>query len=322
MWSNHSDVFLLTYKTHRKDAIFCPDLVMKPSDKRAFSRGRNTLLLAAQLQELRYGWAYEYYVFLDSDVAVVGTWQSALPGWEHFLQEWQPAIGAPLYWNENIPVFYTHIFNREQDVDTDSVRSIYWHDQMFTALHHEAAQLVLPLDSSVDMLDAMISQWKMQIRANLLFRGHILLYMGMEVRNPKHERDNDAAIQATTENISIELREQVPPRLRHCVLDIWSIFALQLSDTGFRARHMRGTMTESMRLKPPKAHASLELAHGESGAVWLHSYYPWARAARKQWDYSTATLETSSSCDDEPRFRGYWWGKPCHGPKYRPLRFA
>merc|ERR1740122_845260 len=82
----------------------------------------------------------------------------------------------------------------------------------------------------------MISQWHMSSRASILFRGHVLLYMGMELRNPKHERDADDAVQEQCENVSARLRAQLPPRLRHCILNPWNAYAVSFSDTSFTAR--------------------------------------------------------------------------------------
>ena len=141
MWTNSSAVFRLTYKTRYDDAVFCPDLVMKKHDKRAFSQGRNALLLAARLQELRQGWAYGYYIFMDGDVRVdgPGSWGEALAAFQGFLHKWEPAIGVPLYHNEENEILITHLFNREQDSKVSDVRSISWFDQLFVAIHREAA---------------------------------------------------------------------------------------------------------------------------------------------------------------------------------------
>ncbi|CAE8676702.1 unnamed protein product, partial [Polarella glacialis] len=151
MWSNTSDVFRLTYRTRHEDAIFCPDLVMRPDDKGAFARGRNTLLLAARLEELRRGCAYQYYIFLDGDVEVYpGDWASSLLGFESFLQIWSPAVGVPLFFNADVPFLLTHLFKKEQHQDPEEPLSISWYDQLFVAIHREAAQVILPLDPSWD----------------------------------------------------------------------------------------------------------------------------------------------------------------------------
>jgi len=316
MWSNHSDTFLLTYRTRRHDAIYCPDLRMRPDDKGAFSRGRNTLFLAAQLQELRRGWAYTYFVFSDADAVAHGSWPVALPDWERFLKEWEPAIGAPLFFKEDLPFLYTHLFNREHRADPKHPRSIYWHDQMFMAVHREAARVVLPMDSSLDTRDHMISQWKMLSEASLLWRGHVLLHMGMQVVNPAHGRpEDDEGLESQCKNVSATLRSQVPPKLQRCVLDLWSGFGLTFSTSGFQARRLGGSVGPNFRLVEDEA----DMRPGEAGFVWLHSYYPWGTPAKKRWDYSTATLATSPNCDDEPEARGYWWGTTCHGPPGRDI---
>merc|ERR1711972_509934 len=88
---------------------------------------------------------------------------------------------------------------------------------------------------------------------------------------------------------------------------------MTFSESGFRARHLRGRVRPDFRLHVTHD----QMFPGESSVVWVHSYYPWAAPARKRWDYSAATLATSPSCDEEPDFRGFWWRHPCHGPKYR-----
>eukprot|EP00927_Polykrikos_kofoidii_P049742 TRINITY_DN43762_c0_g1_i1.p1 TRINITY_DN43762_c0_g1~~TRINITY_DN43762_c0_g1_i1.p1 ORF type:complete len:419 (+),score=58.58 TRINITY_DN43762_c0_g1_i1:45-1301(+) len=314
MWSDNSDVFRLTYKTQMEDAIFCPDLVFQRGDQRAFGRGRNTLLVAAHLEELRRGWAYEYYVFMDSDVesvplpgdaADVWSWRVSLDRFKMFLHEWRPAIGMPLYVNEAVPILYTHLFLLEMGRARHSPNTVYWYDQMFIAVHRQAAERILPLDVSLDMKDSQISQWNMTITAALLYRGHMLLCKGMALRNPVHAREPDNEIEMGMRGVSAMLRAKVPPRLRHCILTVWNTFAFSFSSQTFSARHVTN---RSRRLRP-----------GENGYFYIHSYYPWGTAVHKRWNYATATLDTSPTCDDEPDHRNFWWGSTCDGPQVQPM---
>merc|ERR1712048_533599 len=98
------------------------------------------------------------------------------------------------------------MFNFEMETAASDPRTVYWHDQMFVAVHREASQLIFPLDAELDMVDAMISQWNMSVMASLLFRGHILLYKGLQVRNPLHGRDPDQQVQFQMESVSAKIR--------------------------------------------------------------------------------------------------------------------
>lgn len=319
MWSDHADMFRLTYRTQRPDAIFCPDLIMSVGDQRAYTQGRNTLLLAARLQELRSEQAYLYYVFSDGDVEVYPSWTQALPQFEAFLEHWEPAIGVPLFYHERSAsqgaFLYTHLFSRERGANHMRPRSIAWHDQLFVAYHREAAELLLPLDSRLDFIDHMISQWKAVTSANVLFRGHILLYQGMEVRNPEHGRPQDVAIQPQCENVSRAIRWRAPRRLRQCVLDVWNTFYLDVEHNGFRAEHVQKHVTRNFRLKH-RGDAFIRRPVGSNadagrGYVFLHSYFPWGIAKRKDQDYRNARFATAAGCEDEPASREFDWALPC-----------
>eukprot|EP00928_Gymnodinium_smaydae_P005927 TRINITY_DN12053_c0_g2_i1.p1 TRINITY_DN12053_c0_g2~~TRINITY_DN12053_c0_g2_i1.p1 ORF type:complete len:427 (-),score=79.64 TRINITY_DN12053_c0_g2_i1:107-1387(-) len=316
MWSDSSDFFWLTYRRRREDAIFCPDLVVLPTDKSAFSRGRNTLLLAAQMEEMRRGYAYMYYVFMDSDLEASGGWSHSLPGFLSFLRTWEPAVGVPLYWNTNVDVLYTHLFNWEHETEPTSPRSIYWHDHCFVATHHEAAKLLYPHDSDLDTGDAMISQWYLSGWAALLFRNHVLVDTTFEVSNPGHGRPPDDAVQARCENASLRIRRSIPEHLRECVLDPWNAFAMAFSESGFRARHIRAYVKGDLRLEYPER-ALEDTWWGETGTIMVHSYYPWGRPSKKTWDYSTATVDKVPGCGDEPQYRNHRWRQPCPGLRSR-----
>jgi len=318
MWSVRADVYTLTYRMPRPDALFCPDLAKSASpDQSYFSRGRNALLVAAQLEELRRGAAYTYYIFADSDLEAVGGWRSRLPGFEAFLlEEWQPAVGVPTFINEASDLPYTHLFQLEQaSSDPNRPRTTYHFDYMFVAVHREAARLLLPLDSSLDVRNAIVSQWNMTIWAGLLFRGHVLVYRGMEIRNPEHGRAPDSKdLQAELEAVSAGLRRRLPSRVRHCVLDPWNAFAGTFSEYAFSARHLMGKVRSDFRLA-----SSFETKPTENGVFFMHSYFPWGNPARKRWDYGEASLWHAPSCDDAGEPVAFWWGRPCLGQRGRGI---
>lgn len=89
MWGNASDVFELTFRTQRPDALFFPGSIL--------DEGRNALLAAAAAVELRRGRRYTYYALLDGDAEAVPTWRVALRRFEASLRRWLPAVGLPAY---------------------------------------------------------------------------------------------------------------------------------------------------------------------------------------------------------------------------------
>ena len=76
MWGGGADVFVSTFRTQRRDALFFPNSLL--------AEGRNVLLAAAAMEEYRRGHRYEYYVFLDADSDPHPPWPESLQRFEAF----------------------------------------------------------------------------------------------------------------------------------------------------------------------------------------------------------------------------------------------
>jgi len=61
-----SDVHVLTFRSRRSTALFFP--------RSRLGEGRNVLLAAAAMEELKRGYRYDYYVMLDADAHALTSW--------------------------------------------------------------------------------------------------------------------------------------------------------------------------------------------------------------------------------------------------------
>lgn len=91
-WYSHmSDLIFLSYKEQTGLDLYFPESNL--------CAGRLALYLAARIQELRQGWLYNYFIVLDDDAILAGGAKpSSLFLFELNLMQWQPAVGAPVYY--------------------------------------------------------------------------------------------------------------------------------------------------------------------------------------------------------------------------------
>ena len=125
------DVFLLTWRTPVDGAIFFP--------KSTWTEGRNRLF--QEVKDLDY----DYYVFMDEDVA----FSKPLEVFEGLLEKYRPVVGVPLYpaW----PDLYENI--SEGEVSTQ-----YTFDAICTAIRKDALQTLLPYNPVGDAQSWHLSQ--------------------------------------------------------------------------------------------------------------------------------------------------------------------
>eukprot|EP00927_Polykrikos_kofoidii_P002305 TRINITY_DN10889_c0_g2_i1.p1 TRINITY_DN10889_c0_g2~~TRINITY_DN10889_c0_g2_i1.p1 ORF type:complete len:506 (-),score=68.54 TRINITY_DN10889_c0_g2_i1:167-1684(-) len=196
MWGKSSDVFVLTFRTRRSDALFFPNSRL--------GEGRNVLLAAAASEELRRGFRYTYYTFLDADTEVAPPWPVAVEQFESFLREWEPAVGLPAY--ESFPL------QNSVAVSTD----VFNFDHIFLAIHTEAASALLPYDTRFDQSCWWVSQWITTKLALAFFRNHVLLLTSVIVRNPTHSTYNRNACWAQMTAASRRLQDSSPTAAKSC----------------------------------------------------------------------------------------------------------
>eukprot|EP00929_Paragymnodinium_shiwhaense_P052538 TRINITY_DN26316_c0_g1_i4.p1 TRINITY_DN26316_c0_g1~~TRINITY_DN26316_c0_g1_i4.p1 ORF type:complete len:313 (-),score=58.87 TRINITY_DN26316_c0_g1_i4:581-1519(-) len=167
MWSQTcAEVYVLTFKTMRADALFFP--------KSLLAEGRNVLLAAAAAHELKRGYTYTYYVMMDGDADASPPWKVVVPDFLDFLRDWQPAVGLPA--PGDFP---------EQPSGTTPL-SVFLFDHIFLAVHVQAAERLLPYDTSYDKDCSWVSQWHLTLQSNSLYKGHTLVLPSFRIRNPGH----------------------------------------------------------------------------------------------------------------------------------------
>lgn len=200
MWSESSDVFVLTFRSQRHGAFFFP--------QSRLAEGRNALLAAAALQEFRRGERYTYYIFLDADAVSDPPWEFALPRFFGLLRDWQPAVAVPDVSTSDLPVKIEAL-----------PRAISRFDHIFVALHSDAARHLLPYDSSLDATCWWTSQKALASVAAALFRGHVLLFPSVRVHNPNHGSYPKSNCTAEYKQVLQRFRAQAPPDAQSCFPD-------------------------------------------------------------------------------------------------------
>ena len=98
------------------------------------------LLLEACREELVLGFRFGYLVFVDDDVSIL---QGSFKAWHAEMLQWEPAIMIPA-------------FNFVLDERRYKGRpvGVWCYDSFFVAYHRELADALLPLDASLDDVDA------------------------------------------------------------------------------------------------------------------------------------------------------------------------
>ena len=216
MWSSESDVFALTFRSERHDAIFFPGS--------SVNEGRNLLLAAACIEEFRQGHRYRYYVFIDGDVVVLPSWAEALPAFKEFLSEWEPAVGLPR-------VLGLNDVTLQSETDAHTPTAVYDFDHILWAVHAEAAPALLPFDNtSSDQQCVWLSPWKISILASVLFKNHVLISPSMLVGNAEHAVYPKSDCQLLKTSMALRLRSTAPRKLQDCFVDPMNQGVLVLSE--------------------------------------------------------------------------------------------
>eukprot|EP00929_Paragymnodinium_shiwhaense_P051582 TRINITY_DN25938_c0_g1_i2.p1 TRINITY_DN25938_c0_g1~~TRINITY_DN25938_c0_g1_i2.p1 ORF type:complete len:540 (-),score=123.64 TRINITY_DN25938_c0_g1_i2:331-1950(-) len=251
--------FVLTFRTQRWDALFFPNSIL--------AEGRNVLLAAAAAEEFRRGSRFHYYAMMDADTVAVPPWRIALPRFEAFLADWQPAVGVPAYID---PRGVDGEMPSEKDNTTGRLpHSVFQFDHICLAIHAEAAPALLPYEPEYDGSCNWVSQWKLTALASGIYRDHVLVLPTVRVLNPAHSKYAKDECMKHMAKVSEELRAEAPPGSQSCF--------------------------------PDPIHAVVKLQNVD-GKVHQHgSYIPWGHARRKEAsvDYTSRTLQTTGNCDDE-----------------------
>lgn len=165
---DEADVDFLTYSyIDPKSSVYYPGS--------SWTSGRNMLYYNARLKETRQGWNYTYYIFADGDVMFSKEMDmtSQFRNWHGFLSEWEPALASPIY-HDKPPKLAHHVF------------TYGLLDGMFNAFHRETFGILVPYVTHFDSRSWWGSQAILGTRANLFYRGHILMYSGISGHNSAH----------------------------------------------------------------------------------------------------------------------------------------
>ncbi|CAJ1364875.1 unnamed protein product [Effrenium voratum] len=203
-WDAGADVFKLTFRTRRQDALFFPNSLL--------AEGRNFLFAAAAVWEHRLGYRYTYYTFLDAD-ASVDSWPQSWQHFEDFLWTWEPAVGLPGLYD------YSQILDEYLDTDPSEVRSVLNFDHTVVAVHSDASVWLLPYVTDLDAHCQWVSQWRFSSLANALFPQHVLLTHKVLVKNPHHATYSKSRCLELMRRVTLELREAVAPEARSCFVE-------------------------------------------------------------------------------------------------------
>jgi len=142
-------------------------------------------------------------------------------------------------------------------------------DDIFVAVHADAAPALLPYETDRDRKCSWVSQWIFKLTACALFRNHTLMFPALRVHNPEHSLYPRQDCFLAFGNASQRLRDLAPSSAGDCLPD-------------------------------PLARGYL-FAHGKLGPT---AYLPWGTAKRKSGDagavdYTRASVSSVSSCAAE-----------------------
>ena len=182
----------------------CPGALFGPGV--TWAEGRN--MLYAETRRRHTDCAY--FIFLDDDVhlrrvtrltregsgapalthrpssaTAVATSGDTWTAFEHFLRTWQPAVGS---------VYHDHACtNRSGCQRVGSVSSHYRMDHALLAVHAEAAEHLLPYNTSVEVPRCFYHPPAfMTAKAAALYPGHILRYEALDVGKQQHSRHSQS----------------------------------------------------------------------------------------------------------------------------------
>ena len=161
---NMKDLLYLSFRNVTADLFF---------PKSNLCEGRMALYLAGRLLEMQQGWLYDYFVFLDDDVAPTTPGPLASFLFELDLLQWEPAIAGPFFRNGLGP-------------PTTSVGSTAHLDFLYIAYHREVLELIHPWVFDFDSGCTWGSQLLQTYEFDLVARNHVLFSRDFVVANSKH----------------------------------------------------------------------------------------------------------------------------------------
>ncbi len=162
---NMKDLLYLSFRNVTADFFF---------PKSNLCEGRMALYLAGRLLEIQQGWLYDYFVFLDDDVAAATSGPLASFLFELDLLQWEPAIAGPFFSNNGLGPPAT------------SVGSTAHLDFLYIAYHREVLELIHPWVFDFDSGCTWGSQLLQTYEFDLVARNHVLFSRDFTVANSKH----------------------------------------------------------------------------------------------------------------------------------------
>ena len=174
---------LLSYGEETEDTnIFCPNST--------WTSGRNKLYEWAAAFETRA----DYYVFLDEDIEFENVQQKdGFEQFESYLGQIRAPIMVPDCWGYNSET--TNIPGLPKDIQRKGLlnrrlvnQPVDWFDGAFIAFRQDVFfdPRLLPYDNSFDSRSWWVSQFIMILRANVLYRNHVIQNNRLRVKNVKH----------------------------------------------------------------------------------------------------------------------------------------
>lgn len=192
-YSELEDFLYLSYKVNYDDSLYYPSSNL--------CHGRMALYLTGRLLEIRQGWLYNYFVFMDDDAIKV---QGSLHNWETQLSMWLPAVASPVY-------------DRSYSRNTESTSHV---DFIMIAYHREVLEVLHPWIFDFDSNCTWASQLMQSLEMAIAYRNHVLYFASLRVQNDVH-RGYPKACLGPGEGFSQAIHNHyhsIPIALRHCAL--------------------------------------------------------------------------------------------------------
>ncbi|KAK3743399.1 hypothetical protein QZH41_002299 [Actinostola sp. cb2023] len=215
------DVLVFSYKEACNDNEF-EHVEYLHGENASWAAGRNILYRRSQARNHQY----LYYIFLDDDIefgfkdAYMPSHTSPLRAFEEFLFSYEPAIGVANYqvhhnadtmMNKIRQICPTNGKWKKLNATPLYIPVVHF-DSSFNAFHHDAINYILPYPTEYDNICWWHSQRYVIAAAELVFRGHSVMYSPVEAHNPVHSEypRNDKDAKTIWSSIVRALSKHVP----------------------------------------------------------------------------------------------------------------
>ena len=191
------EVMVLSYKRPCNDtSLRHVEYLYDPST--TWSSGRNVLYEAAMARDQRS----LYYIIMDDDIQLEAKDKLNIPNpWRAFersLLLYEPAIAAPTWTDPEVPndprVWFLRVlysYRRKLGCELSARSSdfipVVHFDAAFDAFHRDSLRAgILPYSTEYDDVSWWFSQRKVQIKAEIMFRGRVVTHTSITCVNAKH----------------------------------------------------------------------------------------------------------------------------------------